>query len=159
MRMRSESEAVMRALVNYQPVTESGCWLWMGRTSGGYGVAPLGARGAKKYAHRLFYEAHVGPIGDGAVICHRCDTPSCVNPDHLFLGTVQDNNHDRMKKGRYLGEWNGRARLTAEQAREITSLQGLVTHKEIAAKYGVARSTISMLITGRTWKCLEESRP
>lgn len=151
MRMRSESEAVMRALVNYQPVTESGCWLWMGRTSGGYGVAPLGARGAKKYAHRLFYEAHVGPIGDGTVICHRCDTPSCVNPDHLFLGTVQDNNHDRMKKGRYLGTWNGRAILTEQEVREIRDLQGGMSQIAIGKHYGVSQQTISEICRRKIW--------
>lgn len=151
MRMRSESEAVMHAMGNYQPVTESGCWLWMGRTSGGYGVAPLGARGVKKYAHRLFYEIHNGPIEDGMVICHKCDTPSCVNPDHLFLGTVQDNNNDRKKKGRYLGAWNGRALVTEQEVREIRDLRGVMSQATIAKHYGISQPTVSAICRKETW--------
>lgn len=74
---------------------ESGCWLWTAcENSSGYGM--LGP----KLAHRVSYELHHGPIGAGLFVCHRCDVKRCVNPEHLFLGTVQDNVNDMIAKGR-----------------------------------------------------------
>jgi hypothetical protein len=87
-------------LENYTPVTESGCWLWLGKTSRhGYGVLNRDGK-LISLAHRYFYEHHVGPIPSGMFICHKCDTPLCVNPDHLFAGTPQDNMDDMWRKGR-----------------------------------------------------------
>ena len=77
----------------------TGCWLWAGRMSGnGYGQAS-GRRG--KPAHRLSYESRHGPIPPGMVIMHRCDTPLCVNPAHLRVGTQADNVRDMYIKGRW----------------------------------------------------------
>jgi len=88
------------ALVNYTPVTESGCWLW----NGGWNVRGYGkcSRHGKvwAYAHRLFYTHFVGPIPDGACVMHKCDTPPCCNPDHLILGTRHENTLDMWIKGR-----------------------------------------------------------
>lgn len=82
------------------PVPESGCWLWMGkRTHEGYGVFWVGGKG--RAAHRYSVELATGsPIPAGLFACHKCDTPSCVNPDHLFLGTTGDNMRDSSQKGR-----------------------------------------------------------
>lgn len=80
-------------------VTESGCWNWTKSVSmDGYGK--LKRNGITLRAHRVFYEAHVGPIMDGLHVLHRCDNPLCVNPEHLFLGTRSDNMQDMNQKGR-----------------------------------------------------------
>lgn len=76
------------------PEPMSGCWLWLGTVNAknGYGYAPLGRRSARQLAHRLSYEAFVGPIPSGLHIDHRCHNRVCVNPDHLEAVTQQVNN-------------------------------------------------------------------
>ena len=76
-----------------------GCWLWTASVvSDGYGQMWLGRTMVR--AHRLSYEIHKGPVPKGLFVCHRCDVPRCVNPDHLFVGTNQDNQRDSASKGR-----------------------------------------------------------
>lgn len=97
----------------------TGCWEWKGSKKRGYGHTIIGSRvdGTRRNiaAHRLSYETFIGPIADGMEVCHRCDNPSCVNPEHLFLGTRQDNIDDREAKQRNnppKGSSNGRAKLS-----------------------------------------------
>lgn len=80
------------------------CWLWTG-VIGAHGYGVFGGKKTRGRAHRLMWERVNGPIPDGLNVCHRCDNPPCVNPAHLFLGTVKDNAQDMMRKGRGACGW------------------------------------------------------
>jgi len=129
---------------------DNGCWQWRAHTDkDGYGILPGDAKNTR--AHRFSYELHHGPILDGMVICHKCDNPGCVNPDHLFSGTVKDNAQDALKKGRhYIGEKNGRSKLTEERIKEILSSN--MNGQQLADKFGVTRHTINNVRRGVTWQ-------
>lgn len=140
----------MEAAIMKDP--NSGCWLWTKALSvtGGYGQ--IGINGKILPAHRVSYECFVGPIPAGMKACHKCDTPACVNPDHLFLGTQADNMRDMDSKGRRVslkGEDAGRAKLTAVQIEDIRSSS--LTQVELAKKYGVNQTHISRIIRGEAW--------
>lgn len=136
-------------------VDKSGdCWLWTGTNKGaGYGQFCTG--GCRKLAHRVAWELSFGVIPAGMAVCHHCDNPQCVNPNHLFLGTWAENNHDRHQKGRSggaKGERHGKARLTDQAVKEIRHLhsQGL-GYRAIARRYSMSRSAIAHIVRGRSW--------
>lgn len=85
------------------PVTESGCWIWLGSVDkNGYGILSFYAEGKRTHvrAHRASFTAFNGQIPEGFFVCHKCDVPGCVNPHHLFAGTALDNTRDMIAKGR-----------------------------------------------------------
>jgi hypothetical protein len=87
-----------------KPTNPEACWLWTAaKDHNGYGTLKIAGRNVG--AHRLSFEIHKGPIPPDQIICHRCDNPTCVNPEHLFSGTTQDNVDDKMNKGR-ANIWN-----------------------------------------------------
>lgn len=139
------------------------CWLWTGGSSrGGYGVFVL-RKPDRAYAHRFSWYLENGDIPDGLLVLHRCDIPSCVRPDHLFLGTQQDNMDDMIAKGRQMdyrarvprnqnGSKNNMAKLTDDQVFQIRlrreAGEGPVA---LAREYGVTYGNIWKIVTGRGW--------
>lgn len=137
--------------VEYDAMT--GCWLWAGGTfRNGYG------KSSSLRAHRLSWEIHMGPVPPAMCVCHRCDTPACVNPDHLFLGTQADNVTDSTKKGRsrvgvgVLGEAHPRARITEAQVRWIRELRRAgLGHRRIGRITAIPSTNVWSVLSGRTW--------
>lgn len=129
-----------------------GCWIWTGALGRkDYGL--FGTNGKTMRAHRLSYIFYIGEIPDGLFVCHKCDNPRCVNPDHLFLGTCLDNNRDMRTKGRdkpRQGTENWKAKLTNEQV--IAIFYDPRKQAEIAAEYGVAVTKVSAIKTKACWK-------
>lgn len=129
------------------------CWLWNGSCGkDGYGVMRVGRE--QKRAHRMAYECFVGEISDGMLVCHTCDVPKCVNPEHLFLGTPKDNTADMMKKGRkYVmsRELHHNSKLTSEQVKELVSLRSSGKKlRELADMYGISFKTVSQIYLKET---------
>ncbi len=150
-----------------------GCWLWHGsRTEKGYGLfGPCKAFPGRR-AHRIAYHLFVGSIPDGLFVCHNCpggDNPSCVNPEHLFLGTNSDNIRDAYKKGRIIfpnteavhqnnlarrGAGSEFAKLSDAQSVEIRERysRGETNYGALGRDYRVTGSTIRRIVLGRTFK-------
>ena len=110
--------------------------------------------GTDEYVHRIAYTLSKGPIPHGLVVRHSCDVPRCCNPDHLLIGTLLDNNQDKVDRNRQArGEGAGTVKLTAQQVVEIRQLVELGnSRRRLALRFGVATQTIDDLVTRRTWK-------
>lgn len=124
------------------------CWEWTAGHNKGYGVARYKK---ETLSHRISWMIAHGDIPNDLFVLHKCDNPTCINPDHLFLGTHQDNNDDMRKKGRgkYPGKKFYERKLTEAQTFEIVEryLAGGIYQRELAAEYRVAQSVISERIT------------
>lgn len=130
-----------------------GCWEWQGAGAAGGGYGRITVDGRHQLAHRLSWTMANGPIPAGMFVCHKCDNPPCVRPDHLFLGTNAENTQDAVSKGRmHLGELHGMARLTEAQVVEIRRQRAAgVKGSVLADRYGVNRNTIYHIKKRRTW--------
>lgn len=134
------------------------CWPWKAGCGGRYGLFRLGPR--KVLAHRFVAGLAAGrTLEPGQVVLHVCDNPLCVRPDHLRVGTQSENVQDMLAKGRQrparqIGERNGNARLTAEQAAEIRVSTGPLART--AEHYGVSVSTVSLIRRGKLWASIVE---
>ena len=139
-------------LASRQTPSEGGCLLWTGCINR-YGYGQISVGGKKVLTHRLAWSVAKGPIPEGLHVLHRCDTPACTNPAHLFLGTNADNMADKVAKGRSSsGERHGRAKLTNAIVWSIRArLAARDTCASIARDFDVSRETISDIKTGRTW--------
>jgi hypothetical protein len=135
------------------PTADGPCWLWTGAAfTDGYGR--LTVDGKSKRVHRLAWEWEHGEIPEDGLICHECDTPLCVRPSHLFLGSPADNMHDRDSKGRAMrGQRHVRAKLSRG---DIPVIRARCAAGEpylvIARDCGVSDATIRNIAIGKNWK-------
>jgi len=164
------------------PHVDTRCWIWTGANTQGYGV--IRAEGPSRSmirAHRLSYEIHCDSIPDKRQVCHKCDNPPCVNPEHLFIGTHADNAKDKVNKGRsrkgqstsawvvrgnqhhtrripgiQKGELNNNAKLTSEQVISIRQRysHGSIYQRELAEEFGVTQTLIGRIVRRVCWKHL-----
>lgn len=156
-----------------------GCWLWTAAVHrNGYGKFNIG--GKIVLAHRVAWALSVGAVPEGTYVCHRCDNPQCVRPDHLFLGTATDNSEDMANKGRSTvgpmkeesdyhrpkrvegqrqtanmprGVQCPWAKLTEDNVREIRKRYSMerITQRALAIEFGVSLMTINDIIHRRRW--------
>jgi len=132
-------------------VMPNGCWEWRSHMEpdGRYGCFHFQTK--RWRAHRASYFFHYGEFDQTLYVCHTCDNTLCVNPQHLFLGTHQDNMDDRNSKGRSArGEQNGDSRLTEDQVRDIRS--STLRTGELVKKYKVSKVTILKIKQRKSWK-------
>lgn len=134
-----------------------GCWPWVGgRFPFGHGSFWLKGKNVK--ASRVAWVLKHGPIPAGQNVLHKCDNPPCCNPDHLFLGTLADNNADAKAKGRTRGgappgEGNGKSKLRTADVLEIRRAHAAgEARSAIARRLGVSHSAVGGVLSGRTWR-------
>jgi hypothetical protein len=141
----------------YVAEPNTGCWLWTAALNdAGYGR--LGVTKGWRGAHRVAYELFVGTVPQDMFVCHRCDTPACVNPSHLFLGRPIDNTADmiakgRIRTGRLFGDSNPNGIVGSSQLGELRALaMAGATSRQLAERYGISVPHARDLMTGRRRK-------
>jgi hypothetical protein len=133
----------------------TGCWIWTGHVQKDYGAFWVGRK--FYFVHRYSWQLHNGDIPKDMCVLHKCDNPVCVRPDHLFLGTPQDNVRDRDSKNRQVkGEIHWCAKLTDDIVRQIRKMYkfGVRGHgaSVLARKFGVSTPVILGIVHGKGWK-------
>ena len=140
-----------RFLEKFQQGQKDECWIWQGHVlNRGHGILRVGK--TMVVASRFSYEYFKGKIPDGMLVCHSCDVRNCVNPNHLFLGTYQDNSDDMFSKGRnrhLRGEQNPTSKLTIEQIKEIRECN--LSLRKLAEKFGVTYGHVGKIRRNESW--------
>lgn len=161
---RIETPAIDRVMKKVIMLPDSGCWIFSGAwNQAGYGIVGKGGRGSgNDRAHRVTYAHFRGPIPGGMFVCHRCDVPACCNPEHLFIGTNDDNMADCRAKGRaskppenphVVGEYHPGHKLTEAQVREMRHLRASGwTLQSLADRYSVGDATVLKICRRDSWK-------
>jgi hypothetical protein len=161
---------IMKRLFERTKIDDNGCWIWQeGKATDGYGQTRIGAD-TTRLVHRIMYREAYGDFDRKMLICHKCDTPACCNPDHLFIGTNSDNVRDAANKGRmakgkkngcYIhpekvprGTTNGMSVLTEDKVIEIRNryAKGDISQLNLGKLYGVSEHTIWTIVHRKTWK-------
>lgn len=156
------SEAVQKRFWRKVMIAEdtTHCWTWRGATTPfGYGTltAEVGNRRVNLLAHRISYFIRHKGIPDKAFVCHSCDNPACVNPDHLFLGANRDNQLDKVRKKRHaFSENHGKRILSCEKVQQIRVLSFFLKSScaDLAELFGISYAGIASVIDGKNWKHL-----
>ncbi|MBA9071854.1 hypothetical protein FHR71_005647 [Methylobacterium sp. RAS18] len=158
----SAASQSLKAAFDYfvHPEPNSGCWLWTGpifALRGGYGCFTMRRAGIVQWrAHRVAWKLHCSEIGPSDHVLHRCDTPLCVNPSHLFLGDQPVNMADKVRKVRQdRGQKHGMHKLTEAEA--VAIIADGRKHADIARDFGVSVPTISDIKRGKSWKHLSRA--
>lgn len=131
------------------------CWNWTGAKTNGYGV--IGTRRSTiEKAHRISYMMHKGDFQQNLCVCHTCDNPACVNPDHLFIGSHKDNAIDKIAKGRnrenpVRGEKQGLSKLRENSVKRIRIVGNSLSLNRLAVLFGVSKKSISNVLQNKTW--------
>ena len=132
--------------------SDSECWNWIGTVSGnGYGHMRINSKMYR--ANRISYYIHFKKDPGELLVCHSCNNKLCINPHHLFLGTVSENRQHAFDTGiiKHKGTLNPQAKFLSSHIREIRELQYTMTQVEIARLFNVTPSTINKILTGKTW--------
>jgi len=149
----NEKWKIQRFLREYD-IDDNGCWITrFAKIKSGYGYGHVNLNGKVWLASRLAYYLHSGELTEGSHICHKCDNPPCINPDHLYEGNAKTNAQDKKDRNRYTtprGIDSPTARLTEEQVFAI--LNDHRTYKEICEEYPVNQMTISNIKKGKRYK-------
>ena len=157
-RYRTATDIRIRFAASYRVDDATGCWLWSkgvagGRAKGRYGQMRMPDHSGKS-AHRVSYELHHGSIPETMAVCHRCDTPLCVRPDHLFLGTVAENNADKRAKGRETPlEARPNAKLTWAIVETIRASSDDCS--SLGRQFGISRGMAWRVKTHKSWRAAQ----
>lgn len=148
-------ESDLHKFWNRTVVHADSCWLFSSTWDDGYGTIYL-ANKRRQGSHRVSYAIHYGLVPDGLFVCHKCDNPQCVRPDHLFLGTNQDNGMDATVKGRRKGVNRGSANaMSILRESDISEIHRLFrsgsSRREIAKLFKTSHRHISTILIGRLW--------
>ena len=137
-----------------EPVTETGCWIWMGRI-GTEGYPVLWVNNKARHAHRLAFEAWHRPLRDGEWVLHKCDTRCCVNPAHLYGGNHADNMRDKAARLRVAGERNPNAHLTTNDVIQIRARRKAgEMYRPIATDYCISVNYATQICNRERWRLI-----